>query len=126
MLLYEMLHCPAGPIVAPLLIILSLIVIFISIKSLFTPSKPTNRSAVQHRTQTQSAPHRAAPLPPSVAKSGPAAHIPPRSPQLPASSRGSIYDFPKCPVCRVRNSRTSDQAVFSTPTGFRCRSGHEF
>ena len=38
----------------------------------------------------------------------------------------SIYDFPKCPICRSRNLRGEAQTIFSSGNGFKCHRGHTF
>ena len=38
----------------------------------------------------------------------------------------SIYDYPKCPACRMRNLRGESQKVFCEGNGYRCVRGHRF
>ncbi len=44
------------------------------------------------------------------------------------SANDSIYSFPQCPVCRVRNKRQSAQRVFreSNDRLYRCINNHQF
>lgn len=38
----------------------------------------------------------------------------------------SIYDYPKCPICRSRNLHGEEQTVFAVGNSFKCTRGHLF
>lgn len=73
------------------------------------------------------------PLPPrSLANPARKEYVPPRgTPPLPVnrvSVNSRIYDYPKCPICRIRNIRGESQNVFWKPTQkkYCCTNGHYF
>ena len=64
---------------------------------------------------------RVTPIPPQV-------NNPVRVPAIMAPTGQTIYDFPKCYICRQRNYRGEQQRVFwdSAHNYYRCSRGHTF
>ncbi len=78
---------------------------------------PETQNRAQNRTQSRPVP------PPEIVQR----RSVPSVPEVEITDRKlSIYDYPKCPICRSRNLRGEAQTVFSAGGGFKCHRGHTF
>lgn len=107
------------------LIVLGIIIIISAVSYLI--SKVAKPQEGQTNTVHPSAPHAPPPLPrlppiPSQMNS------PVRMPAIMAPAGQTIYDFPKCYICRQRNYRGEQQKVFwdGAHNCYRCSRGHTF